>query len=177
MEEGEAAPVLRFDAPAQVVPPGDLVDSLVADDLLEDMGGRRPVDRAQHQEAAVEPGREQVLEIAVEAVSRLDQGMILSGGAEFPPQRHQVLAHPHEGKCPVSGEVEATDQFLAARLGGLVERAQGRPRRAVAIGRHRILDGFVVGAELHRHEAKERRFLRQRKCRVAVEDETGQGDA
>ena len=56
MEEGEAAAVGRLQPPAEVVPVPDRVDRLVADDLLQDIGGRRPVDPAQHQETPVEPG-------------------------------------------------------------------------------------------------------------------------
>ena len=45
MEEAEAAPVRRLEAAAQVVPVPDRVHGLVADDLLQDIGRRRPVDR------------------------------------------------------------------------------------------------------------------------------------
>ena len=55
VEERVAAPVGRIDAPAQIVPVVDFVHRLVANDLLEHDRGRRPVDPAQHQEAAVEP--------------------------------------------------------------------------------------------------------------------------
>jgi hypothetical protein len=48
VEEREAAPVRRLDAGAQVVPAGDGVHRLVADDLLQDVRRRRPVDVAQH---------------------------------------------------------------------------------------------------------------------------------
>ena len=60
MEEGEAAPVGGIEAAAQVVPALDLVHRLVGDDLLQDRRRRLPVDAAQHQEAAVEPGLQQV---------------------------------------------------------------------------------------------------------------------
>ena len=55
MEECVTAPVGRIDAAAQIVPVADLVHRLVADDLFQDDRGRRPVDAAQHQEAAIEP--------------------------------------------------------------------------------------------------------------------------
>ena len=44
MKEGEQPPVLRLDAAAQVVPAADGVHGLVADDLFQDVGRRRPVD-------------------------------------------------------------------------------------------------------------------------------------
>ena len=47
-----------IEAAAQVVPALDLVHRLVGDDLVEDGRRRLPVDAAQHQEAAVEPGRQ-----------------------------------------------------------------------------------------------------------------------
>jgi len=58
VEEGVAAPVRHVDARAQIDPVADLMDRLVTDDLLQDHGRRRPVDPAQHQKSAVEPGRE-----------------------------------------------------------------------------------------------------------------------
>jgi hypothetical protein len=44
---------------------------LVAGDLLEDMRGALPVDRAKHEEATVEPGGEEVAQIRVDAGERL----------------------------------------------------------------------------------------------------------
>ena len=111
MEEGEAAPVGRLQAVAQIVPVVDRVHRLVADDLLQDVGGRGPVDRPQHQEAAVEPGREQVREVVVD---RLQVGARGQMG-------EKLLAHAHQGRGAAGREVEAPDQFLAARFGRLVQ--------------------------------------------------------
>ena len=55
MEERVTAPVRRVDAVAQIVPAVDLVDGLVADDLLQNERGFVSVDPAQHKKAAVEP--------------------------------------------------------------------------------------------------------------------------
>ena len=66
VEEGITTAVGRVDAAAQIVPVADLVDAFVADDLFQDRSRRRPVDAAQHQEAAVEPRREQMNKVVVD---------------------------------------------------------------------------------------------------------------
>src|SRR5207253_10374338 len=53
VKECVATPVGGIDACAQIVPVTDRVYGLVADDLLQQARRRRPVDFAQHQEAAV----------------------------------------------------------------------------------------------------------------------------
>ncbi len=55
MKKRIAAPVDGIDAAAQIVPVADLVHRLVADDLFQDVGGRRPVYPAQHEKPPVEP--------------------------------------------------------------------------------------------------------------------------
>lgn len=62
MEERIKAPVLRCEPAAQILEIVDPVDGFVADDFFQDMRGRRPVEAAEHQEAPVEPGIEQVPE-------------------------------------------------------------------------------------------------------------------
>ena len=64
MEECVAATV-GFEAPAQVVPPLDLMYRLVLNQALEDDRRCLPVDSLQRQEAAVEPGAKQVCEVVV----------------------------------------------------------------------------------------------------------------
>ena len=126
VEEGEETPVLGLDAPAQVVPVADRVHGLVADDLLEDVGRRRPADATQHEEAAVEPRAEQVPEVAVE---HLEHGCIL-----LVPE--QLLAHAHEPSRAARREVEPADDLLALGLGGrmqLVQRRRAGASRQAAI--------------------------------------------
>ena len=82
MEEAVAAPVGRLEPVAQVVPVPDRVHRLVADDLLEDVRRRRPVDVPEHQEAAVEPGAEQVGEVRVDPPKLRDA----CGGASGAPR-------------------------------------------------------------------------------------------
>ncbi len=91
MEEGVAAAVRGIDARAQVVPVTNRVHRLVADDLLQDACRCRPVDLAQHQEAAVEPRREQVEKVAVD-------------GRKILAMIHRVehlLAHAHQRRGAV----------------------------------------------------------------------------
>ena len=106
MEEREAAPVRRIDAAAQIVPVADFVHRLIADDLFQDRRRRRPVDAAQHQEAAIEPGREQVDEVVVDAcevVAAIERV-------------EQLLAHAHQRGGAARREIEPPEQLLAARL-------------------------------------------------------------
>src|SRR5205823_13927573 len=66
MKEGVAAPVGLIDARAQIVPVANSVHCLIFYYFFEEARGGGPVDAAQHQEAAVEPGGEQVEEIVVD---------------------------------------------------------------------------------------------------------------
>ena len=120
MEEGVAAPVGRIDAAAQVLPVADRVHRLVADDLFQHDRRRRPVDVAQHQEAAVEPGREQMHEILV------DRGEIVA----VIERVHQLLAHAHQRGGAAGRQIEAAEQFLPARLGSGVHFGGGFVGRA-----------------------------------------------
>ena len=66
MEEREALAIWRIETPSQVAPAGNFVDGFVADDFFEYNRRRMPVDRAQLQESAIEPGMEQVLEVGID---------------------------------------------------------------------------------------------------------------
>ena len=177
VEEGEAAPVRRLDAPAQVVPARDRVHRLVADDLFQDVGRGGPVDPAQHQEAAVEPRGEQVLEVGIEAVDGLRQRRIrLVGLAGGVAQQKQVLAHPHQRDGAVAGEVEPADQLLRARLGRLVQPAQRGAGRRLLVGRDGAADRVVVGPELEGDPAQEVVPVGSAEAVVAVEDDAGERD-
>ena len=137
MEERVAAPVGRIDAAAQIVPAADAVHRLVADDLLQHARRRRPVDPAQHQEAAVEPRREHVDEIAVDDREIVAVAMRVE----------QLLAHAHQRRGAAGREVEPAQQFLPARLGRRVH-ARRRWRRWVgAPGVDRGFEPRVVGPE------------------------------
>src|SRR6201999_2445280 len=65
MEKGEAATVGR-EAASQIGPSLDLVYCLIGDQLLQHRRRRLPIDPPQFEEAAVEPRREQMLEIGIE---------------------------------------------------------------------------------------------------------------
>ena len=124
MEEGVAAPVRRIDAAAQIVPVADRVHRLVADDLFQDVRRRRPVDPAQHQEAAVEPGREQMDEVGVDGARSSRRTMRVE----------QLLAHAHQRRGAAGREVEPAQQLLPARLGRRVQLGGGRRRTGLAPG-------------------------------------------
>src|ERR1043166_1820096 len=55
MKGGKAAPVGWLQPPAQLLPSLDLMNGLVANDLLEHGGRGRPIDAANNQKAAIEP--------------------------------------------------------------------------------------------------------------------------
>ena len=139
MEEGEAAPVGRVQPAAQVVPVADLMHRLVGDDLLEDRGGRVPVDLAQHQEPAVEPRGEEMREVDVE---RLQRGVGLRRG-------QQVLAHADQRDGAARAQVQRPQQRLAARLDGLEEVCEGGVGRVLGglRGGHGGLPRRIGGAQ------------------------------
>ena len=59
----------------------------------------------------------------------------------------QVLAHAHQRGRSARREVEAANQFLAARLGRLVQRERVRRVRIFTIARDRVVQPLAVGAE------------------------------
>ena len=128
MEEGEAAPVGSAAPGAQIVPALDLVHGLVADDPLEDVGRRRPVDVAQHQEAAVEPRAE-------------TDGRSRRRRSRAAGPRRRASGDPgasDESRGAAGCEVEAPEQLLARRLDGSQERLEvWRGRRLVVGGPRR----------------------------------------
>ena len=137
MEEGVAAPVRRIDAAAQIVPAPDAVHRLVADDLFQDHRRRRPVDPAQHQEAAVEPRREQMHEVGVD---RLEIVAVIE-------RVEQLLAHAHQRGGAAGREIEPAQQLLPARLGGGMDFSGG-------LVRGRRLPGGDGGVEPRRGPAR-----------------------
>src|SRR5262245_17644967 len=110
MEEGEAAPVTRIEASAQVVPTLDLVYRLVFDDLFQDGCRCLPVYAAQHQKAAIEPGCQQMHEIAINKSQRR-----IGDGKE-------ILTHGDDLSRGARCQVEATEEFLARALNSAMQR-------------------------------------------------------
>ena len=146
VEEGEAAPVRRGKPLAQLVPVADGVDRFVADDLFQDARRGVPVDRPQQQEAAIEPGLEQMAEIGV------DRAVALAVGLE---QRQQALAQRDQFGGAARREVQATEQLLARRLGVVLE-----PRQGLGVGRlekccGRIGQRLLIRRELIRQHLEE----------------------
>ena len=168
MEEGVAAPVARIDTPAQVVPAVDLVHRLVADDLFQNVRRRRPVDAPQHQEAAVEPGREQMDEVVVDGPE-----VVLAMGEHV----EQLLAHAHQRDGAAGREIEPAEQLLPARLGGRMHLGCGLVGRIVAPGGNRRLQAGRVGPEALRQRLEEGDARAGREFRVAGEDIARHRDA
>ena len=88
VEEREAAPV-AFQPAAQVAPALHRVHRLVLDQLLQHDRRGAPVDALQAQEAAVEPGAEQVQQVRVDRVPvpGAASGRAAAGGASRPAPR------------------------------------------------------------------------------------------
>ncbi len=55
VKEAEIVPLLWGQTVAQIVPAVNRMHRLVGDDPVQNIGGRGPVDRAQHQKVAIEP--------------------------------------------------------------------------------------------------------------------------
>ena len=152
MEEGVAAAVDRIDAAAQIVPVADFVHRLVADDLFQNVRRRRPVYPAQHEKSPVEPGRQQMHDVAVERCQIL---VALH-------QRKQIGAHRHQFAGAARRAVEPADQFLPPRLGGKMQIAGVGVARLRAPALDRLRQPFAVGTviagqRLRRTQAGRRR--------------------
>ena len=167
VEEGVAAAVRRIDAPPELVPVADFMHRLVADDLLEDRRRRGPVDAAQHEKAAIEPGAEQVLKIAVDD----GEAAIAAQGLD------EIGAHGDERRRSAGSAVEAAEKLLPAGLRGIVDLARRRFPAGRAETGDRVLDTASVGPEIVSQGAKEGDFVGQRKVTVAGENLARQCDA
>ena len=159
MEESVETPVRRIDAPAQIVPAVDRVHRLVADDFLQCGRRHRPVDTPQHQETAVEPGRQKVLEIAVD---RFEIGMVAQAGK-------QVLAHRHQRRSAAGRAVQPADQFLPARFGRGMKPGRGDFAGIAHIGLRGLFQRRLIGAEFRRQGAEERRPASRIERRIGIE--------
>ena len=160
MKERIAAPIARIDAGAQIDPVADLVHRLVADDLFQDDGGRRPVDAAQHQEAAIEPGCKQRGEI------RIDSGEVAAARQhikELPP-------HFHQGAGPLRRQIEPPQQFLPPGLGGSMEVGGGRIGWLGPPRFDRFVDPLLVAAEPRRQGFEKCNPRPGGQFRIAAED-------
>jgi hypothetical protein len=85
MEEGKTAAISRLQPPPQVLPTVDRMNSLIGDDLFEDLCRAFPTDRSQHQKTTVEPGRKEMPKIQVQCFK-----IWLA-----PAQTQQIGAHTH----------------------------------------------------------------------------------
>src|SRR5262249_14916482 len=132
MEEGEAAPVTRIEASAQVVPTLDLVYRLVFDDLFQDGCRRLPVYAAQHQKAAIEPGCQQMHEIAI------DKSQRRIGDGE------KILAHGDDLGRGARRQVETTEEFLARAFNGALQRGDSARVRVRQVDLRRGREGLRI---------------------------------
>jgi hypothetical protein len=124
VEEAEAAPVW-CKAAAQVIPALDLVDCFIGDQLFQHRGRGLPVYALEFEEAAIEPGPEQMTQVRVEWFQvRLTAQM-----------SEQILAHGYQRCGAARHHVHAAQQLLAGRLGrlGKLGGALGRGLREVGL--------------------------------------------
>ena len=145
MEKGEAAAV-GFEAPAQVAPAVDRMHRLVLDQLFEHQGGGAPVDALEAQEAAVEPGAQQVHQVQVDGAPvrvRLEP-------------RQQPPAHLDQRGGAAGGHVEPAEQLLARRLDAVLQAQQVLGRRLGLVRRRRAADRLCRRRVLPRQGVVER---------------------
>ena len=159
MKERVAAAVVGIDAPAQIVPVADFVHGLVADDLFQDRRRRGPVDPAQNQKAAVEPRPEQMGEVPI------DHGQIAVLTHEF----KQLGAHGDQRGGAAGRAIEPAEQFLPARLGGVVNFARGRLVAVRIPSRHRLPHPLAIGSEFVCERAKDRNLVGSVEGPIAAE--------
>jgi hypothetical protein len=165
--EKRKQPAVGLQAPAQVAPAVDFMDRLVVDDLLEQVGGRAPVDALQLQESRIEPGREQMAEIGID---RRELRMLAQ-------PRQQLRTHLYDGGRAGRTAVQPAQQLLARRLGGARQRDQ--------VGRHaahRVTFGQAqhlarVGIEFEREHLEKTIQRLGRQAPVSLHRLAGEGDA
>ena len=107
VEEREAASV-GGQARTQIVPSIDLVHRLVGDQPFQRRRRRPPADLLETQEAPVEPGREEVAQVGIDAAemrTRWQEGK-------------QLAAQLHQRSRTAPDHVEPPEQLLSRRLGG-----------------------------------------------------------
>ena len=89
----------------------------------------------------------------------------------------EVGAHRDERRRAAGGAVEAAEEFLPARLGGVVDLARRGSAARRDEARHRVLDPAPVGAEVVGQRAEERAFVGVGKVAVAGENLARERDA
>ena len=144
MEEGEAAPVLIQTA-AQIVPSIDLMHRLIFDQLFQHHGGRAPVDPLQRKEAPVEPGTQQMLQIAVDSLQ-------FRIGAQVTDKK---LAHCDNGGGAARREIQAPHQLLARGLDRSGQRLVVFRIRLLVIGGDGLFNLHLIGRHLLIQEIEE----------------------
>ena len=119
----------------------------VVDQLFQERGRGVPVDPPELQEARIEPAREQVLQVLLQARER----RIVASEA------HQVVAQVHQELHAIGQRIELTQQAFARRIQGIPERLfRSRPavRRHRFQHRHRLSDHRRVPVELGRQNGE-----------------------
>ena len=146
VEERVAITVGRLEAAAQLGPALDFVHRLVGDDLFQDMRRRGPVDRLHQQEAAVEPGVEQVTEIGVDPVQF----------GVFTPRVQQAFAHLHQSPGAPRGQVDAPQQLLPPRLGSCSQAQQVLRAAVIRVGIDRLSHSLDIDIVVGQQQGEER---------------------
>ena len=134
MEERVEPAVRRIEPAAKLLPGRDFVHGFVADDFFENIGGRRPFDPPQNEKAAIEPGGEQVPEVAVERVQRRAVLDCLGEG----------LAHLHQRERASGRMVEPADELLPRRLRAREDLGCAGGVRRFKESARRVLQRFQV---------------------------------
>jgi hypothetical protein len=152
--EKRIAAAVGLEPAAQVVPALNLVHGLVLDQLFQHQGGSAPVDALQDEEAAVEPGTEQVGEIGLDA-----RPMRMLGQA---PQHS--APHLQQHADPAGCHVEAPKELLARRLHRALQAHEIFRGRLFAVGVGEPADRLRVEGKLLGEERKknvERRLIQR----------------
>ena len=145
MEEAVATAVV-LESPSEIVPPPDLVDRFVLDQLLEGLGRCLPVDRPQLEESPVEPRRQQIGEVA------------FGGGDGVVAQAEGVGPHREQRVNAVVGQVDRTEEVEAGSLRRCPEVVSGCGVGGASVRVDRGGHGGGVGGERSDEKVEERPF-------------------
>src|ERR1700733_10603907 len=112
MEKSKAA-TIRFEAPVKVRPAIDFMHGFISDKLFQNQSGGVPTDTLKTQEAAIEPGPEQMLQVEIQC-----------GKISVVIGSQHMFSQGDESFSATWGRVDAAEQLLARRFDGCIQRGQ-----------------------------------------------------
>src|SRR6185295_14940064 len=115
----------------------NFVHSLIADDFLQNDRRHRPINAFQYEKSSIEPGAKQMNEIMVDCSEFL--------AANYRVQK--MLAHPYKIAGRARSKIDAANEFLSSRFGGLHDFGRVLVGWLGSIGLACVVEPHAVGTE------------------------------